>query len=315
MKRNAWLTLLVSALGALMACQAAAQRAGNGQPRRDPARAYSAAEVQSQGPRGGRPATDLHGPHSNGEGWSVPSPGDRPDRDRPDGDKPGRDKPDGDKPGRDKPPTHDDHNNGGPPPGRPGHGGPGHGDGGGHGWWGPDRPSWGLGPSRHHRPHYWGLPGYYPNFYYYYGWYYPRYWDYPNWADDEDESRGDWDNYDTAYPPDPQLLGRIVGAEIWAADGTYLGVIDPDRKNKDSICNSDGEYGSFYSSTSILNPRSDYGAGKGELSCWDPTPSTPPRLFWHGRFVGYLSTNRDLHPRTDPAWVLERWLPDARAED
>jgi hypothetical protein len=121
-----------------------------------------------------------------------------------------------------------------------------------------------------------------------------------------------WDYYNPAYPNGPHLTGQIQGAEIWAADGAFLGVVSTNTSNYDSIANQSGPYGSFNSPTSILNPRSEYGMGRGPLSCWDPDNRTPPRLFLRDQFVGYLSTNPDLYPRTDPNWLVRRWLPSLR---
>lgn len=307
--------LVVTALSALILSCAVA--AGNNAPvRRDPAKAYAAGGSQTPAPqelKGGKPQGNDAPMDLRREGWTVPPVTNRPDS----GDRPHDDHPRDERPPDNDKPRHDDHHGDKPPrddrrdsnpfAGRPGE----RRDDGDHhpGWPSGHRPRRDFGPPYRPMPYYWAWPGssWYNGYSYSpYDWVFPRYWGYPRSRDDAD----DWQNYDPSTPPGPHLLGRILGAEIWAADGVFLGVVDPDSKHEDSICNPEGAYGNFGSPTSILNPRGLYGAGRGPLSCWDPDTLTPPRLFWHGRFVGYLTTNRTLYPRTDPAWILHRWLSD-----
>lgn len=156
--------------------------------------------------------------------------------------------------------------------------------------------------GRGHRDHryYHGHPAPFP---YYYGDYYPYY--LPEYRI---PLPVDYYWYYNDYPEGSGNVSAYIGAEIWAADGTFLGVVDGSRSDYDSIANTDGPYGSFYSPVSIFNPRSEYGSGRGALSPWDPDSWTPPRLFRRGQFVGYLTTNPDLYPRLDPAWIIQRWF-------
>ncbi|MCE5239058.1 hypothetical protein LLH23_11250 [bacterium] len=106
----------------------------------------------------------------------------------------------------------------------------------------------------------------------------------------------------------PQLYEyQFEGAEIWAADGTFLGVIAPGYSVYESIANPDGPYGNRWSPRSIWNHNCPYGSYYNSLSPWDPDTWTPPRLYRDGDFIGYLTVNTDLAPRVGPMW-LARWL-------
>lgn len=109
----------------------------------------------------------------------------------------------------------------------------------------------------------------------------------------------------------PQYFGCVApleGAEIYAADGTFLGIIDRDASSPLSLTNRFSAVGDPRSPYSLLNPDSQYGALDSALSPWCPNTSTPPRVFWHGQFQGYLTTNLYLTPRIDPYWLVNAYL-------
>jgi hypothetical protein len=110
------------------------------------------------------------------------------------------------------------------------------------------------------------------------------------------------------YDPVPDIRYEVLGAEIWAADGTFLGIVSYNDRF-DSIANEDGPHGSRYSVYSIWNANSEYGAPYGPMSAWDPQTPTPPRLFKNGEFICYVTTNNDLHPRIGPRALGKRFLP------
>jgi hypothetical protein len=66
------------------------------------------------------------------------------------------------------------------------------------------------------------------------------------------------------------------GGRIYAADGTYLGRLNANRYDPESVSNPYGRYGSPYSSTSIRNPYSAYGSPYSALSPNNPYASQPP---------------------------------------
>ena len=79
------------------------------------------------------------------------------------------------------------------------------------------------------------------------------------------------------YSPDgatnPYTTG---GGRIYAQDGTYLGRLNANRYDPESVANPYGQYGSRYSGTSINNPYSTYGSPYSALSPNNPYTSTPP---------------------------------------
>lgn len=122
-----------------------------------------------------------------------------------------------------------------------------------------------------------------------------------------------WDLWRTNLPAEyayrsPKISEwDLWGAEVWAADGTFLGIISSDPYVYESLANPEGPYGDRFSPRSIWNPECPYGAFYSALSAWDPDSWTPPRIYQGERFVAYLTMNPDLYPRVTPLW-LARWL-------
>jgi hypothetical protein len=67
-----------------------------------------------------------------------------------------------------------------------------------------------------------------------------------------------------------------AGGKIYAQDGTYLGRLNSNRYDPESVSNPYGTYGSPYSSTSINNPYSSYGSPYSSEAATNPYTSTPP---------------------------------------
>lgn len=109
------------------------------------------------------------------------------------------------------------------------------------------------------------------------------------------------------YAPDCGDITRfpLLGCEIIAADGTFLGVIDRAYGSPESIANRNSAYGSPYSQLSLWNPEGPYGNPDAPYSPWNRNSYRPPVLYWHGQFRGYLSINPDLQPKVSPASLPE----------
>lgn len=115
----------------------------------------------------------------------------------------------------------------------------------------------------------------------------------------------------------PALLsGRIVESEIQArtlkgesfieaADGTFLGKLNPNKLDRDSIFNEFGPYGNRFSQTSIFNKFSSYGNQFSNLSPFNNFTQTPPKLYVRGKFAAYLTVNPMIHPRVGPDELLQ----------
>lgn len=106
-----------------------------------------------------------------------------------------------------------------------------------------------------------------------------------------------------APPPPPDGEWPVLGAKIWAADGTFLGVISLDTKDPYSVTNPDGRFGHPQSPESIWNYDGRFGSLDYDLSPWCETATRPPQLLLDGQFRGYLTANEQVFPRVDPYWL------------
>lgn len=70
------------------------------------------------------------------------------------------------------------------------------------------------------------------------------------------------------------------GGRIYGQDGTYLGRLNANRYDPESVANPYGQYGSRYSPNSINNPYSQYGSRYSNLSAWNPYATQPPVARW-----------------------------------
>jgi len=111
------------------------------------------------------------------------------------------------------------------------------------------------------------------------------------------------------------LRGQVVESEsqarqlkresyIEAQDGTFLGKLNPNNFDKESIFNKYGSYGNKFSQISIFNKFSPYGSQFSELSPYNKFSQTPPRIFVNGEFVAYLTVNSYISPRIDPEEII-----------
>lgn len=70
------------------------------------------------------------------------------------------------------------------------------------------------------------------------------------------------------------------GGKIYGSDGTYLGKLNANPYDPESVANPYGKYGSPYSPTSIKNPYSIYGSPYSAKSATNPYTTTPPRVIY-----------------------------------
>ncbi|KMQ64530.1 glycyl-tRNA synthetase subunit alpha [Chryseobacterium angstadtii] len=72
----------------------------------------------------------------------------------------------------------------------------------------------------------------------------------------------------------------------------YLGCLNCDTFDKDSIWNSFGDFGNILSSKSIWNASGNYGNAYSTYSPWSAYASYPPAIVdQDGNFYGYLTLN------------------------
>ncbi len=100
---------------------------------------------------------------------------------------------------------------------------------------------------------------------------------------------------------------RVLNKEsfIIAADDTFLGKLNPNRFDVESIFNKFGPYGNKYSDTSIFNKFSNYGSVLSNLSPFNTITRTPPKVFVKGKYIGYLTVNQTISNRIDPNQIFD----------
>lgn len=80
----------------------------------------------------------------------------------------------------------------------------------------------------------------------------------------------------------------------------YLGCLNCDTFDKNSIWNSFGEYGNILSSKSIWNSYGNYGSSLSTYSPWSTYASYPPAIMdQDGNFLGYLTLNTYTSERSE----------------
>lgn len=90
---------------------------------------------------------------------------------------------------------------------------------------------------------------------------------------------------------------------------TYLGCINCDQWDKNSINNTNGIYGSRFSSTSIHNSNSEFGSKFSDKSPNNQFATHPPIVVNEkGDFIGYLTTNNSFINRTYKSELTDKIL-------
>ncbi len=103
------------------------------------------------------------------------------------------------------------------------------------------------------------------------------------------------DNYSYSYTP----LTPISSTDLYLfandGTGTFLGNLNTNKNDIDSITNGYGNYGSKYSQTSIFNTYGTYGSKYSQYSAFNPYATNPPKIVdGNGKFIGYLTANKYL---------------------
>lgn len=107
-------------------------------------------------------------------------------------------------------------------------------------------------------------------------------------------------------PPPPPAFGEAL---LLAQDGTFLGNINDDPFDPDSLANPFGTYGSTFGSDSIWNQFGNYGSEFATYSPWNEFSFNPPGIYIDQAFYGYLTANTTLggiHPN-DLAAAIGRY--------
>lgn len=87
------------------------------------------------------------------------------------------------------------------------------------------------------------------------------------------------------------VTGGNTAPRIYAADGTFLGILSKDGHDPESISNPYGKYGSPYGDT-VKNPHGRYGSPFSSTSATNPHTKEAPRIYAaDGMYLGKLSEN------------------------
>ena len=107
-----------------------------------------------------------------------------------------------------------------------------------------------------------------------------------------------------------EAVGQSNESFIIAEDGTYLGKLDANEFDSNSILNEFGPYGNEFSSTSIFNQFSNYGSEFSTQSPFNEFTSTPPKIFVNGKFYGYLTKNQFITGKKVDPDSIKQWTKE-----
>ena len=106
-----------------------------------------------------------------------------------------------------------------------------------------------------------------------------------------------------------QFLAEIDGmAQLWSANGQFLGLLSSNQYDANSISNFHGIYGSPHGLYSIRNLYGMYGGEYGLYSPYNPYCLNPPIIFYQGQAVLMVTRNTYVVanglPIIDPDFLL-----------
>lgn len=96
------------------------------------------------------------------------------------------------------------------------------------------------------------------------------------------------------YPqeqPPGEYNFSLYDFKLYSSDGDFLGELNTNQYDSDSIFNPYSTYGSKYSSKSIFNEYGQYGSKYSSSSALNELATSPPEIYYNGDFVGYLTVN------------------------
>lgn len=108
------------------------------------------------------------------------------------------------------------------------------------------------------------------------------------------------------HPEELGGSGLVNDTYIEAQDGKFLGSLNQNPFDTQSIFNRFGSYGSKFSSDSIFNKFSPYGGTFSMQSPFNTTARRPPKIIKNGVVLGFVSSNPTITPRIAPE-ELAQW--------
>ena len=100
---------------------------------------------------------------------------------------------------------------------------------------------------------------------------------------------------------------NVLDSQLKTPSGIFLGNVNRNKFDTDSLVNAYGSYGNRYSVESIFNKYSQYGSPYGTESPYNKYTTSPPMFVKDGKTLGYLTVNQYLTPRLDPDEFIN-WL-------
>lgn len=100
---------------------------------------------------------------------------------------------------------------------------------------------------------------------------------------------------------------NVLESQLRTLSGIFLGNVNRNRFDPDSLVNPYGTYGNRFATESIFNKFSQYGSPYGTESPYNKFTTTPPVFVKNGESLGYLTVNQYLTPRLDPDEFIT-WL-------
>lgn len=94
-------------------------------------------------------------------------------------------------------------------------------------------------------------------------------------------------------------------AQLWAADGQFLGILSSDRYNSYSINNIHGDYGSSHGTYSIRNSAGLYGNTSGIYSPYNTKGIDPPIFSYDGQAVLVVTKNLALYKQVNGLLLID----------
>lgn len=91
---------------------------------------------------------------------------------------------------------------------------------------------------------------------------------------------------------------------VVAYDGTFLGVVDSNAYNMNSICNQYGKYGSPYG-MGIFNQYGTYGGEYSQIGAYNERAQKPPLLIKDGKPIAFVTKNPNFKNRLDPDFLQQ----------
>lgn len=103
----------------------------------------------------------------------------------------------------------------------------------------------------------------------------------------------------------PNVLGDLYIEDQY---GNYLGRLTINKKDEYSVFNPDSIYGYAESGISIWNREGTFGREDSNESVYNKNATKPPKIMYHGKFLGYLTANEEIEGMVVKPEELYIWL-------